>query len=608
MQRDAKRVMRLRPFIRSLLLVSLLSLVSSIAGAQSARLDPATPRWGDSLAIVYDTSRSESKFTPADDVYVVLKLEFPSSARFVSGRMILNGTQFRHDFPVMRGLSALTAHFITLAGGWDEQAILSAMIYESEGRLARGAAQSRLRTGRYQELFSRELALYPDNYAAYVPKWEMVIADRFDQAGGVIQRDLRKLLGERNETPALLYAVGYGHLLLGVEPKARECLQKLFERFPEDAHTFLALRDYQTELINRGSPAETTREVARIRMALIERAPQSELARGSLAQLAADPNTPLELVERIARGWMRDDATHPSPHLHLAEAYWRQYREYEQAEGPAQKAIELLLAGQWRLRGDLNGKQTQQLLGRAYLISSDLAFRRQRYNQALATIKIAETLPQDPPFAAHLLEAKIWRAMENWEQAEVAYLESFRRGSREAEDRLKSRYQEKNQTLAGFDDYLLKAGGAGKSSPTSQLEHRPAPPFRMTTLDGRTYTLDQLLGKIVVINLWFIACGPCRKEIPKLNQMVAELKDREVVFLAPTPDQAESLREFLKTTDFAYQIVPQAEDVIAGTFQASLFPTHLVIDRQGLIVAHLVGASERRPEEVRRIVLQLLNQ
>ena len=119
---------------------------------------------------------------------------------------------------------------------------------------------------------------------------------------------------------------------------------------------------------------------------------------------------------------------------------------------------------------------------------------------------------------------------------------------------------------------------------------------------------DQLLGKIVVINLWFIACGPCRKEIPKLNQMVAELKDREVVFLAPTPDQAESLREFLKTTDFDYQIVPQAEDVIAGTFQASLFPTHLVIDRQGLIVAHLVGASERRPEEVRRIVLQLLNQ
>jgi hypothetical protein len=63
----------------------------------------------------------------------------------------------------------------------------------------------------------------------------------------------------------------------------------------------------------------------------------------------------------------------------------------------------------------------------------------------------------------------------------------------------------------------------------------------------------------------------------------------------------------LKTTPFDYQVVPNAETIINGQFNASTFPTHIVIDQNGLIEATLVGAAERRPEEVRRLILRLLN-
>jgi hypothetical protein len=62
----------------------------------------------------------------------------------------------------------------------------------------------------------------------------------------------------------------------------------------------------------------------------------------------------------------------------------------------------------------------------------------------------------------------------------------------------------------------------------------------------------------------------------------------------------------LKTTRFDYHIVPEADKIIEQ-FNTATFPTHIVIDRNGQIEALMVGASERRPEEVRRVILRMLN-
>jgi peroxiredoxin len=157
--------------------------------------------------------------------------------------------------------------------------------------------------------------------------------------------------------------------------------------------------------------------------------------------------------------------------------------------------------------------------------------------------------------------------------------------------------------LQGFDEYLLGKGRAEKNSDSSFK--LPAPEFRGVSLDGRTFDSKSLQGKIVVVNLWFIACGPCRKEIPKLNEMVREFKNRDVVFIAPTPDKPEPLREFLKTLPFDYNIIPEADKIIEQ-FNTVHFPTHVVIDRDGQIESLMIGAGERRPDEVRRVLLRML--
>src|SRR5262249_20280191 len=133
------------------------------------------------------------------------------------------------------------------------------------------------------------------------------------------------------------------------------------------------------------------------------------------------------------------------------------------------------------------------------------------------------------------------------------------------------------------------------------------PEFRGVSLDGKTFDSKSLQGKIVVVNLWFIACGPCRKEIPKLNGVVSEFRGKDVVFIAPTPDKPEPLRESLNTLPFDYNISPGTDRRIEQ-FNAVDFQTHVVIDRNGQIEYMMIGAGERRPEEVRRVILLIMGQ
>lgn len=131
------------------------------------------------------------------------------------------------------------------------------------------------------------------------------------------------------------------------------------------------------------------------------------------------------------------------------------------------------------------------------------------------------------------------------------------------------------------------------------------PEFEMTDLAGRRYSRESLRGRVVVLNFWFIACGPCRAEMPQLNQLVSEFASEKVVFLAPATDRPAELRRFLRRNKFDYQVVPQAEQLIRNVFANRIFPTHIVIDQNGAIVSRFYGASEDRPEQLRQVLRRL---
>ena len=583
-----------------------IGLLTANGFAQVARLAPEQPRWGQSLTITYDTTAPGAKFSAADEVYVCAKLSFAEHNENRAERMAESAGQFRFNLNIKENLSSIALHFITMTGGWDEQAYTTAIVFRPDGQAARGAYASKIQSGRYQEFFKQETLLYPDNYSAYRAKWATAALMEEGKAGGMINADITRLgrLSRAPETAELLYALSYGHLLLGREDKSRELIRQLASQFPSSPFTANAIHEYEDQIAGQPAGNDGRAEVAKLKLEVINANPSADFARRASTELARDPRAPLDVIEKVTGLWRKAEPENPQPCFNLALSFLNQYQKYDQAVPVIERAIELLLAGKLRLYGDINGKQTEAMLPESYLISADLRFRQQKYAEALAAANTAQAFARDNDFAAYLLDAKILKAIGKGTEAEAAFIEAWRRGSPEAEERVKDVYRDRRGSLNGFDEYLL---GATKGKNANGNWKLAAPSVKLTSLDGRRFDLNALAGKIIVLNLWFIECGPCRKEIPKLNELVNEFSGKPVVFLAPSFDSTESLRGFLKTTPFNYQIVPNAEAIINGQFNASSFPTHIVINQNGLIEATLVGAAERRPEEVRRLILRLLN-
>ncbi len=134
-----------------------------------------------------------------------------------------------------------------------------------------------------------------------------------------------------------------------------------------------------------------------------------------------------------------------------------------------------------------------------------------------------------------------------------------------------------------------------KSAPVnfSAESKSAAPPFSLTSLDGKKFESASLRGKVVVLNFWFTGCPPCLTEIPKLNELVEKFKNDDVVFIAATWDSETVLPAFLKKHPFKYNIAANAGELIIDTYGDGTgnvaMPTHIVIDKEGNIDTKIIG-------------------
>ena len=115
-------------------------------------------------------------------------------------------------------------------------------------------------------------------------------------------------------------------------------------------------------------------------------------------------------------------------------------------------------------------------------------------------------------------------------------------------------------------------------------EGMKAPNFSVKTLDGKGITLADLIGKVVVLNFWFIGCPACLDMEPKLNAFMAKFAGNdEVVFLAMTSDPPSDLRKYLGKVRFDYQHAADAKAAMES-FVFAGYPKNIVISKTGEIV------------------------
>jgi len=587
-------------------------LAATPAAAQVGRYFPENPKWDENLSIVYDPAAPGAALPAGEGIYAFIVFWSPDA--FSSRWLKLEARQggFGGEVAVPRGAGFVQVSFMSM-DGWDAKAGLNLMIYRPDGIPAEGAWQRRMISpideSAYLEAFQNERRLYPGNVSVYKEKWWLEQFIKKDRLKDIVKADLESLAaGLREETDRLLFALAYGRFLLDDEAGSREAIRRLVRTYPDSHLTASALIDYEYHVFVKNIGGEGPAEVKRLVAELFVRNPESRSLRNVFQRMIlGEEIVTLDRLRTFLGTWTLDEPENPAPHYLLASRGPDKGLGLPEAAAAIRRALELLLIGKSKLYGDVTGKLMPGDTVLYFETAADIFARMGDLPSSLAAVKAAQTLGKDSSAASFLREADIWRQCGSLKKAEQALREARRRGAEGAENELRVLYEQRMGTAEGFKAWLDEnrtAAPAGGSSPSPSAK-KSAPDFEVETLDGRTLRLSEFRGKVVVLNFWFIGCGPCRVEIPSLNKLVAEFGDRGAVFVAFALDPADRLPSFLKDIPFRYQIVPDASALVKS-FGVELFPTHVLIDKEGRIEYFLTGGSADRDKDLRVMIEQLL--
>jgi thiol-disulfide isomerase/thioredoxin len=113
--------------------------------------------------------------------------------------------------------------------------------------------------------------------------------------------------------------------------------------------------------------------------------------------------------------------------------------------------------------------------------------------------------------------------------------------------------------------------------------NKKLPEYKLQDLNGKEFSLSQLIGKPALINFWAIYCKPCVAEIPELNGL-KDIYQNEMNFIAITESSCstDDLKEFLEKHPYNYYILENADEY-KKVLKISSLPKNIFVDKEGYI-------------------------
>ena len=116
----------------------------------------------------------------------------------------------------------------------------------------------------------------------------------------------------------------------------------------------------------------------------------------------------------------------------------------------------------------------------------------------------------------------------------------------------------------------------GSRVPTVGMQ---AEDFRLTDLEGKSQSLSQYRGKIVLVNFWATWCKPCRTEMPAMQASFDKLRDKGFVILAVNElEDNAKVREYIKQYGYTYPVLMDRDNKVANQFGVFGLPVSVFLD------------------------------
>ncbi len=124
-----------------------------------------------------------------------------------------------------------------------------------------------------------------------------------------------------------------------------------------------------------------------------------------------------------------------------------------------------------------------------------------------------------------------------------------------------------------------------------------APDLQLNTLDGQSIALSELKGTPVLLNFWATWCGPCRHEMPFLQQIYDERPEETLVLLTINIQESSSqVAQFMQSEGFSFTVLLDSNGNVAQRYNIHGIPTTFFIDKDGVIQEIKIGAFQSKAD------------
>ena len=113
------------------------------------------------------------------------------------------------------------------------------------------------------------------------------------------------------------------------------------------------------------------------------------------------------------------------------------------------------------------------------------------------------------------------------------------------------------------------------------LDGVPAPEMDAVDLDGKSHRLSDYRGQVVLLNIWATWCGPCREEMPALDQLYKERSAEGLVVLGFSVEDPTLQRQFAEELPVSYPLLTNEGNIPETFGTTARYPSNFLIDRQG---------------------------